>query len=72
MNTQEWFCTKCKTWNGDRKDKCSWCGTKNESVTPTGPAPADIKLTQDLHKAIDKLNIKAKRKLWAWLEDNVL
>ena len=76
MNTK-WLCNKCHSWNGGDKTRCSFCSeprpvqdAQSEMTAPE--AVADDKLTQQLHNIVEKLTPIQKKKLYRWLEDNVL
>lgn len=76
-NNSRWLCPKCKTNNELSITRCGLCSAPKPINTPTidersNPSATDIKLTQMLHNAIDKMGYAQKNKTWCWLENNVL
>jgi hypothetical protein len=68
--SDRWLCVKCNTWNPGIKSRCGFC-----SQTKPGAETQDLaleKITKDLHNTIEKLTSKDKKRMWRWLEDNVL
>jgi len=75
MNNK-WFCPKCSSWNENEKSRCSFCSNPKPIIAVIPKAIIEEQnnndLTQQLHNAIEKMSPQQKRKLFRWLEDNVL
>jgi len=69
-----WRCSKCRTMVKNEYHRCSFCGqTKPKEEELNKPDnSAEIKLTQNIHNCVEKMNYNAKRRMFAWLEDNIL
>lgn len=74
MNT--WQCNKCRTNNRQTNTQCSWCNAPKPPPEEDGrivnAEAAEVKLTQSLHNAIEKMNHKTQLRVWRWLEDNII
>ena len=70
MSNNRWLCVGCNSWNPKSIPRCSFCskGRASEETSDT----AVEKLTKDLHNTIEKLNPRDRKRMWRWLEDNVL
>lgn len=69
-----WYCSNCKTWNDMHKTRCGFCSQgkpeNKENVNDISKGVDD--LSQKLHNVIDRLTIFQKKKLYHWLEDNII
>lgn len=73
-NNGKWQCLPCHTWNENEKTRCSFCSRprqESEKIAENAPNPDD-KLRQQVHQIIEKMDGRALRRLFNWLEDNIL
>lgn len=69
-----WLCPKCKTKTADQFNRCSFCGAARP-IVPTEQIlqeQTELRLKQNLHRAIDGLNSHQIKKAWQLLEDHIL
>ena len=72
----KWLCEKCHSNNELSKTRCGFCGNPQPNVSTTTQenqdAEVETKLLQQLHSHIEKMTPLQRRKLYRWLEDNIL
>ncbi len=76
MNTR-YVCTKCHSWNDANKGRCGFCGEPSPIPETSIQEDSNIdtntfKLLKDIHQAVEKLTPGQLRKVWRYLEDNML
>jgi hypothetical protein len=71
----KWLCDKCHSNNELNKTRCGFCGNPQpdniSTVHESQNTEAEIKLSQLLHNAIEKMTPLQRRKTQRWLEDNI-
>lgn len=70
----KWLCNGCHTTNPDEKPRCGFCGKEKPRQFDLNAAEAveDDKLGNQLHSIIEKLTPLQRKKLYRYLEDNIL
>ncbi len=76
MSENSWYCPKCKTNNALHVNRCSFCSS-TKPVVPINKEgvnmdAAAVKLRNDLHQAIEKMDYSRMNRTFRWLEDNIL
>jgi len=70
-----WRCGKCRTMVKNEYNRCSFCGAKRITGSANTNAIAkesDNRVTNNIITAVKRCSPSSKKRLWAWMEDNIL
>ena len=72
----KWLCEKCHSNNELSKTRCGLCGNSQPntalSTQENQDAEVETKLLQQIHNIVEKMTPTQRRKMYRWLEDNIL
>ena len=69
---ERWKCNKCQSFNSGTVNRCSFCNTPKTNINENVINDNDIKLLNTIHNLVEKMTPIQRRKLYRWMEDNIL